>query len=62
MFDIFDKNKDQIIDAYDLRSIFVELGQTEVSIEDCKMLVDLHDHNDDHKLSFREFVALMIVL
>ena len=53
--DLFDENEDGTIDARDLREVFVELGH-EISEDDCKLLVKLHDTDGDGKLNFQEFV------
>ena len=55
VFKTFDKNNDKTIDWRDLREVFVELGH-EVSEEDCKLLVRMHDTDGDNQLNFEEFV------
>ena len=55
VFNLFDKNGDKSIDWRDLREVFVELGH-EITEEDCRLLVKLHDVDGDGKLSFQEFV------
>ena len=55
VFNLFDKNEDKSIDWRDLREVFVELGH-EISEEDCRLLVKLHDTDGDGKLNFQEFV------
>lgn len=47
VFNLFDKDGDGIIDYKDLKEVFVELG-TEVSLEDCQLLIELHDLNGDN--------------
>mmetsp|Transcript_34801 Transcript_34801/g.46934 ORF Transcript_34801/g.46934 Transcript_34801/m.46934 type:complete len:99 (+) Transcript_34801:242-538(+) len=59
VFKLFDKNGDDIINARDLKEVFVELG-TEVSLEDCNLLVELHDVDGDRHLNFAEFVSIMM--
>ena len=59
VFNLFDKDGDGIIDYKDLKEIFVELG-TEVSLDDCQLLIELHDLNGDGKLSFNEFVSFLM--
>ena len=59
VFKIFDKNNDEKIDAEDLKIIFQELGE-DVTDEDCKLMIDEHDLNDDKELDFDEFVNLMM--
>ena len=51
VFNLFDKNEDKSIDWRDLREVFVELGH-EISEDDCKLLVRLHDTDGDGKLNF----------
>ena len=55
VFNLFDKNGDKSISASDLREVFVELGH-EISEEDCRLLVRLHDTDGDGRLNFEEFV------
>ena len=59
VFNLFDKNGDEIIDYRDLKEIFVELG-TEIELKDCKLLIELHDDNGDGLLQFTEFVSFMM--
>ena len=59
VFKIFDKNGDKEIDYKDLKEVFVELG-TDISIEDCRRLVQMHDINGDGRLQFNEFVSFMM--
>ena len=59
VFHLFDKNGDGIIDFKDLKEIFVELG-TEVSLDDCQLLIELHDRDGDNKLDFEEFVSFLM--
>ena len=51
VFNLFDKNGDKCISASDLREVFVELGH-EISEDECKLLVRLHDTDGDGKLNF----------
>ena len=59
VFKIFDKNDDSLIDATDLMVVFQELGE-DVSDEDCKIMIDEHDKDEDGMLDFDEFVSLML--
>ena len=59
VFKVFDKNVDGIIDYKDLKEVFVELG-TDITIENCKRLIQMYDTDGDGKLGFNEFVAFML--
>ena len=43
VFNHFDKNQDGIIDYKDLMDVFFELGQHDITEDDCKLLIKLHD-------------------
>ena len=56
VFNMFDTDGDNLIDAEDLRRIFIEIGY-DVSEEDCELLVKMHDEDQDGYLDFTEFTA-----
>ena len=49
------KSGQDFIEHRDLKEFFVAQG-TEVSIDDCKLLIKMHDLDGDGRLSFPEFV------
>ena len=59
VFKLFDKNGDGIIDYRDLKEIFVELG-ADVNLDDCQLLIELHDRDGDNQLDFEEFVSFLM--
>ena len=56
VFNMFDTDGDNLIDAEDLRRIFIEIGY-DVSEEDCELLVKMNDEDQDGYLDFTEFTA-----
>ena len=56
VFKNFDTNQDEVIDAEDLKRIFVELGH-DITYADCEMLVQMHDIDQDGYLNFQEFTS-----
>jgi len=59
VFQTFAKPGKNYIDKRDLKDIFVQLGQ-DISIEDCKLLVEMNDSNDDGRLEYAEFVRFLL--
>ena len=43
VFTMFDTDNDNLVDAEDMKRIFVELGYDETTLEDCELLVKMHD-------------------
>ena len=60
VFHLFTKGHGRnTIDYMDLRDVFVQLGQS-ISIDDCKLLIELRDTDHDRKLDFSEFVGFFM--
>ena len=45
----------------DIKTVFVGLS-IDMSIEDCKLLVDMYDTSDDGEIDFSEFVRYMMAV
>ncbi|KAL2559483.1 putative calcium-binding protein CML45 [Forsythia ovata] len=59
-FDVFDKNKDGIIDANELQRVLCSLGLKEgCELEECKRMIRAFDDNGDGVIDFHEFVKFM---
>ena len=59
VFQTFAKPGSNLIDHRDLKDIFVELG-SEVSLQDCKLLIEMNDSDGDGRLDFNEFVYFLM--
>lgn len=57
-FEVFDKNKDEFIDAEDLQKVMSGLG-LEQGLENCRRMIGVFDENEDGRLDFQEFVNFM---
>ncbi|KAF8399491.1 hypothetical protein HHK36_004864 [Tetracentron sinense] len=59
-FDVFDENRDGLIDAMELQRVLCSLGFREGSeVEDCKRMIAAFDENGDERIDFNEFVKFM---
>lgn len=58
-FDVFDADKNGFISADELRRVLVAFGDAEVSLDECRRMIQCVDEDGDHMVNFREFVALM---
>ena len=59
VFNRFDKDGDNELDQNDLVEMFREL-EMETSVEECMDMLYCFDKNDDEKISFEEFVQIML--
>lgn len=58
-FRVFDVDRNGFISAEELHRVLVGLGNEEVSVEDCRGMIQCADEDGDHMVDFREFQALM---
>ncbi|XP_073152480.1 probable calcium-binding protein CML46 [Henckelia pumila] len=61
-FDVFDKNNDGFIEAWELRKVLCDLGlerEGSRSMEDCARMIGVFDENGDGRIDFDEFVKFM---
>nr|XP_043633942.1 probable calcium-binding protein CML45 [Erigeron canadensis] len=59
-FDVFDENKDGLIDESELQRVLCALGLNErAELEDCKKMIRAFDVNADGRIDFDEFVKFM---
>ena len=57
VFKLFDKDGDGMLDAADLKQVFIELGMSDDQMEDnCELLIKVLDPKEPGKLNFPEFV------
>lgn len=57
-FDMFDKNKDGVIDAVELENVLKTIGHKPTQSDVLDVFRDV-DKNNDGKIEFREFLYLM---
>lgn len=58
-FHVFDVDRNGFISAEELHRVFVGLGDEEISVEECRGMIQCVDEDGDHMVDFREFQALM---
>ncbi|KAK6931245.1 EF-hand domain [Dillenia turbinata] len=59
-FDVFDENRDGVIDVVELQRVLCNLGFREgCQVEKCKAMIRTFDENGDGVIDFHEFVKLM---
>ena len=56
VFAMFDTDNDNLLDAEDLKRVFIELGEDK-SLDDCQLFIQMHDADQDGYLDFSEFTA-----
>ncbi|CAK9205393.1 unnamed protein product [Sphagnum jensenii] len=58
-FHAFDKDKDGLISASELRDVLVGLGDTALTLEECEHMIQSVDVNRDGFVDFQEFQQMM---
>lgn len=58
-FGVFDADKNGFICADELRRVLVAFGETEISMDECRRMIQSVDEDGDQMVDFREFVSLM---
>ncbi|XP_049936181.1 uncharacterized protein LOC116262884 [Nymphaea colorata] len=58
-FNVFDTDRDGKISVYELRRVFVALGDEDCTLEDCLRMIRGVDKDGDGYVDFEEFVTMM---
>ncbi|CAN6478392.1 unnamed protein product [Victoria cruziana] len=58
-FNVFDRDRDGKISVYELRRVFVALGDEDCTLEDCLRMIKKVDGDGDGYVSFDDFIAMM---
>ncbi|KAI4346614.1 hypothetical protein L6164_007495 [Bauhinia variegata] len=59
-FDVFDVNRDGVIDAVELQRVLCLLGVKEaMELKNCQKMISKFDENGDGRIDFSEFVEIM---
>uniref|UniRef100_J3MBP7 EF-hand domain-containing protein n=1 Tax=Oryza brachyantha TaxID=4533 RepID=J3MBP7_ORYBR len=61
-FDVFDGNKDGLISAEELGTVFGSLGLARPAVAECRDMIRLVDSDGDGMVSFEEFKRMMSVV
>lgn len=58
-FKVFDLDKNGVVSAEELHRVLVGFGDKQVSLEDCRCMINGVDEDGDQMVNFREFQFLM---
>jgi calcium-binding protein CML len=58
-FGVFDADKNGFISANELQRVLVAFGDSMVTMEECRLMIESVDEDGDEMVDFREFVSLM---
>lgn len=58
-FGVFDADKNGFISADELQRVLVAFGDSNVSLDECRHMIQCVDEDGDQMVNFREFVSLM---
>ncbi|KAJ3679868.1 hypothetical protein LUZ60_016146 [Juncus effusus] len=61
-FEVFDRDKNGLISARELRRVLVGLGHGKCSLRDCRLMIRGVDKNGDGMVDFDEFKSMMTFL
>jgi calcium-binding protein CML len=58
-FGVFDVDKNGYISADELQRVLVAFGDSGVTVEECRLMIESVDEDGDEMVDFREFVSMM---